>query len=66
MCPARMLLDKVVNTKDGDLSTYLLNAQSPYRQDGALKTCDANNVIITQLFPDVEKDEILFGGQIFG
>ena len=66
LCPARMLLDKVVNTKDGDLSTYLLNAQSPYRQDGVLKTCDTNNVIITQLFPDVEKDEILFRGQIFG
>lgn len=26
--PARMLLDKVVNTKSGDLSTYLLNAVS--------------------------------------
>lgn len=64
--PARMLLDKVVNTKDGDLSTYLLNAQSPYRQDGVLKTCDTTNVVITQLFPDMEKDEILFGGQLFG
>lgn len=61
-----MLLDKVANTEDGDLSTYLLNAQSPYRQDGVLKTCDTNKVIITQLFPNMGKDEILFGGQIFG
>ena len=61
-----MLLDKVANTEDGDLSTYLLTVQSLYRQDGVLKTCDTNKVITTQLFLDMGKDEILFGGQIFG